>query len=50
MGSMPKRIEPVTVKMLMHVHKEYVIRHPETIESVLYDWIALCIFYGFRLS
>ena len=48
--SMPNHKEPVTVKVVLHVHKKFAKKHPDNIESVTYDWIVLGIFYGFRLS
>ena len=46
---MPNRREPVTVKMVLQMHKKCVNKHPDSVEFVLCDWIMLGIFYGFRL-
>ena len=48
--SRPNRREPVTVKMVLHMHKKCARKQSDIIESVLCDWIVLGIFYGFYLS
>ena len=48
--SMPNRRETVTVKMVLYIHKKCANKRPDSLESIPYDWIALCIFYYFRLS
>ena len=47
---MPNRREPFTVKMVLHIHKRCMNKHLDSLESILYDWNVLGIFYGFYLS
>ena len=46
----PNHREPVTVKMVLHVHKKCKNKHPDSLESIPYDLIVLGILHGFRLS
>ena len=48
--SMPNHREPVTVKIVMRMHKKYKNDHPDTLESIPCNCDVLGIFYSFRLS
>lgn len=47
---MPNRREPVTVAMLRKMHALCDTMHDDSLESALYDWNVLGIYYGFRLG
>ena len=48
--AMPNRREPVTVAMLHKMHALCAILHDDSLETALYDWNVLGIYYGFRLG
>ena len=48
--AMPNRREPVTVAMLHKMHALCTILHDDSLETALYDWNVLGIYYGFRLG
>ena len=48
--SMPNHREPFTAKMVPHIRNKCKNKHIDSLDSVLCDWIALVIFYGFQLS
>ena len=41
--------EHIKVKIALCVHKKCVEKHPESLDSALYDWRILGIFHGFCL-
>ena len=44
------RREPVTVKMVLHMHEKCKNKNIEILNSFLCDWNMLGIFYAFSLS
>ena len=36
--------------MVLYIHKKCANKRPDSLESIPYNWIALGIFYDFRLS
>ena len=48
--SMPNLRETFTVKIVLHTHKKWTNKYPDSIKYIACDCIALGILYGFRLS
>ena len=48
--STPNHREPFTMKMVLNMCKKFKNKYPESLDSVLCDWIVLDIFYCFLLA
>ena len=47
---MPNHIEPVTIKIVLHMHKKSDGKDPDSLDSVLCKWSVLGIFFSCLLS